>query len=142
MEPVTTALLLAVVGGVGGSAAQDAWASLRRLVQRPSRQDSVGASTDAVPGAAELDALEQRPADPQAEALAAVLRFRAVADAEFGRELAAWAESARRVHRVDGDTHIGISGGIQRGPVVQGRDFSGPLTFSTPPTDNRPDAGV
>lgn len=46
MEPVSAALLLALAGGVGGAAAQDVWAMLRRLVQRPFGQ-AVGTATPA-----------------------------------------------------------------------------------------------
>ncbi len=94
-------------------------------------------------GAAELAALEQAPGDERrAVALAQVLLARAGADAGFGQALAAWWQQASQV-QVSGDVTNTISGGIQHGPVLQGRDFTG-LTFGTPaapaPPASDPDA--
>ncbi len=40
-----------------------------------------------------------------------------------------------------GDVHNTISGGTVRGTVIQGRDFSGPLTFGTPPPPSPQEPG-
>lgn len=39
-----------------------------------------------------------------------------------------------------GDVHNTISGGTVRGTLIQGRDFSGPLTLGTPPPPSPPES--
>jgi hypothetical protein len=88
-------------------------------------------------GSAQLAALAQVPDDKdRAVALAEVLVARAAADNEFAQALAAWWEQARHVPATEDVTNT-ISGGIQHGPVLQGRDFTG-LTFTTTPPPPQP----
>lgn len=134
MDPVTIgAVLAAVAGGAGGALGSQVWARLSALVCRPYRRaHASGESTAGVPsGLAELAALEQSPADEQrALALAEVLVARADADSGFLEGLQAWWEQASQI-RIGRDVTNTVSGGIQYGPVLQGRDFSG-LTFGSP----------
>ncbi|MFJ4648180.1 hypothetical protein ACIP6Q_32270 [Streptomyces bobili] len=125
MDPISAALLTALAGGVGGEAAKQAWAWLRALVRRPAAADSAS-------GEAELDALEQAPADvDRAQALSTTLAQRAAADPEFRTELEQWHQQVQVSKTGTGDAHSEISGGTQHGPVLQGRDFTG-LTFGSP----------
>ncbi|GAA4028355.1 hypothetical protein [Streptomyces plumbiresistens] len=127
MDAISTELLTALAGGVGGEAAKQAWAWLRTLVRRPAATDSAIAS-----GEAELDALEQAPADvDRAQALSTSLAQRAAVDPEFRTELERWHQQVQVSKTGAGDVHSEISGGTQQGPVLQGRDFSG-LTFGNP----------
>jgi hypothetical protein len=90
-------------------------------------------------GNAELAALEQNPADEQrARALAEVLIARAGADVEFRQVLQNWWEQARMLHIGDENITNTVSGGTQRGPVLQGRDF-GDITFGATPVQGSPD---
>lgn len=78
-----------------------------------------------MPGAeASLVALEQNPGDARsATELARVLLARADLDRDFQHDLAAWWELARQV-QVSSNVSNSVSGGIQYGPVLQGRDFT------------------
>ncbi|GAA4028368.1 hypothetical protein [Streptomyces plumbiresistens] len=127
MDPISTALLTALAGGVGGEAAKQAWAWLKTLVRRPAATDSATAS-----GEAELVALEQAPADvDRAQALSTTLAQRAAADPEFRTELERWHQQVQVSKTGTGDAYNEIIGGNQHGPVLQGRDFTG-LTFGSP----------
>jgi hypothetical protein len=140
MDPVTLgAVLLAVITGASESLSGKLWDGVVTLVRRPFRH---GASTPS--GEAALAALEQAPADKQrAQALAEDLINRAGADADFKQALDSWWEQAKPVRESVGDVANTISGGVQHGPVFQGRDFSNlNLNFgttSTPPAP-RPDS--
>ncbi|MCX4806935.1 hypothetical protein OG594_35845 [Streptomyces sp. NBC_01214] len=129
MDPISTELLTALAGGVGGEAARQAWAWLRTLVGRPAAADSA-----IVSGEAELDALEQAPADvDRAQALSTTLAQRAAVDPDFRTGLERWYQQIEVSKTGDGDVHIEISGNPKfYGPVLQGRDFSG-VSFGSPP---------
>ena len=136
MDPVTiSALILAVASGAASEAGSKLWDALTALVHRPilSRHD---AGQQAIPesgGLAELAAVERAPADQDgALNLAKVLADRAEADVSFGAELRSWLAQASRVNAGAGSVSNTISGGIQHGPVLQGRDFTG-LTFNAGP---------
>ncbi|MFD4561033.1 hypothetical protein ACFWP5_43100 [Streptomyces sp. NPDC058469] len=49
----------------------------------------------------------------------------------FRTHLMQWQQQAQLLRTGDGDAINTVSGGDQRGPVVQGRDFSG-LNFNVP----------
>ena len=84
-------------------------------------------------GEEELAALQQAPSEEEkAVALGKVLLARAAADAEFRRALEAWWEQAGPIRANIGNVTNTISGGAQRGPVLQGRDFSN-LSFGAAP---------
>jgi hypothetical protein len=128
MDPVTLgAVLAAVAGGAGGALGSQAWNGLCALVRRHFRHGMASEAQGAASanGEAALAALEQHPGDAgPATELAGVLIARAGTDREFQRELAAWWEQARQV-RLGDDVSNTISGGVQYGPVLQGRDFTG-----------------
>jgi len=141
VDPVTIgAVLAAIAGGVGGALGAEAWTGICALVRRPFRHGTAPMPS----GEAELAALEQDPADQRrAVALAEVLVARAGADAGFEQALAAWWQQASQV-QVSGDVTNTVSGGIQYGPVLQGRDFTS-LTFTTsaaPPAPTEQDPGT
>lgn len=142
MNPLAIgAVLLAIVGGAGGALGGQLWAGVSALVRRPFRDHAATDSTAQARlpgGATELAALEQAPADrDRAIALAEVLVQRAGADAVFKLELEGWWERSAPIRTGGGNVSNMISGGIQQGPVIQGRDFTG-LTFnatlSVPPS--------
>jgi hypothetical protein len=125
MDPVTVGAVLATVaGGAGGAVGSQAWNTVCALIRRSFHRDQV---RDGSGAEASLAALTEAPGDMRrGTELARVLIARADMDDEFARELAAWWEQAREVRT--GDVSNVISGGMQYGPVVQGRDF-GSLTF-------------
>ncbi|MFE4699796.1 hypothetical protein ACFRIC_22250 [Streptomyces sp. NPDC056738] len=134
MDPITTAALAALAGGLGGEAGRHTWQGLITLVRRPfglaDAQVTPGDRTPQVSsGELEVAALEGDPADPmRAQALATALGVRAALDEEFRLLLDEWWQRAQ-VSSSGGDVHNSISGGTQNGPVLQGRDFSS-LTFN------------
>ncbi|GAA3140032.1 hypothetical protein GCM10017687_65810 [Streptomyces echinatus] len=134
MDPVSVGLLAALVGGVGGEAGRQAWASLTALVRRPFRGDgdAAGDAPQVSAGLDELARLEENPADPaRAQALSTALAVRAALDADFRRSLEAWHEQAKRAHTGGGTVHNEVKGGNQYGPVVMGQNFSN-LSFGSP----------
>ena len=145
VDPVTMgAVLVAVVTGVSEALGGQLWEGVISLVRRPFRGKQ---AADAAPvavgsGEAELVALQQSPGDRQkAVALAEVLLARAGADAGFGRALGDWWAQAEPVREKIGNVTNTVSGGVQHGPVLQGRDFTN-LTFGAtpaPPKDRGPD---
>jgi hypothetical protein len=139
VDPISVALLAALAGGAGGEMGRQAWAGLSSLVRRPflrAQGDSSGAPAVSS-GAAELARLEEDPDDPErAHALSTALAVRAVLDADFHTGLRQWHEQAKLVRTGEGEVHNTISGGVQHGPVLQGRDFSGisfPISLPPPP---------
>ena len=133
MDPVTMgAVLAAIAGGAGGALGSQAWNGFCALIRRQFRHGLADDDLKAgLPGGdRSLAALEQHPGDVRsATELAEALIRQAGTDGEFGRELAAWWEQARQVQLVDQVSNT-ISGGVQYGPVLQGRDFGG-LNFGS-----------
>jgi len=135
MDPITlAAVLVAVVTGASEALSGQLLTGLVSLVRRPWHGKTATADPAALPpGGAELKALQESPQDQQkAIALAQVLLARSQADGEFGRALEQWWERAEPVRASLGDVTSTISGGIQHGPVLQGRDFTN-LTFGASP---------
>ncbi|MFD5255507.1 hypothetical protein ACFWM5_22055 [Streptomyces bobili] len=134
MDPISAGLLVTMATGAAGEAGRQLWVALNHLVRgRPEE-----GSPAAVAGEAELVSLSQAPHDEErAQVLSAVLLRRAAQDAVFQAGLAQWQQQARMLSTGPGETQSTISGGTQRGPVLQGRDFSA-VTFNSPverPTD-------
>ena len=129
------ALLVALAGGAGGEIGRGAWAGLVRLVRSPFRRDGDGDGDGAVgvSGEAELARLAEEPEDEaRAQALSTALAVRAALDADFRAGLRAWQDDLPPLPDSGGGSVVNsVSGGVQYGPVVQGRDFSG-LTFHAP----------
>ncbi|MEU5342297.1 hypothetical protein AB0H18_15905 [Streptomyces sp. NPDC020766] len=133
MDPVSLGLLAALAGGAGGELGREAWAGLTALVRRPFRRgdDSTAPVPAVSSGEPELARLAQDPDDQSgAHALSTALAVRAALDSDFHTALVAWLRQAEAVRTEEGAVHNTISGGIQHGPVLQGRDFSG-LTFAS-----------
>jgi uncharacterized protein with von Willebrand factor type A (vWA) domain len=145
MDPVTVGVVLqAVATGVSEALGSQLWAGVVSLVRRSFRgKGASGAAPAAVTaGEAELHALQKSPGDRQkAVALAEVLLARAEIDAEFDQALRDWWAQAEPVREKVGNVTNTISGGTQYGPVLQGRDFTGPMTFGAAPAPPKdPDA--
>jgi hypothetical protein len=138
MDPVVIgAVLLAIVSGASEAIGTQLWAGVVALVGRPFRHHHAGAEVAmALPtGREELAALERAPTDERrAVALAEVLVARAGADAEFGRAMEGWWEQASPIRADCGGVANTITGGIQHGPVLMGRDFSNITFGAAPPT--------
>jgi hypothetical protein len=136
MDPVTIgAVLLAIVSGAGSQLGTQLWEGVVSLVRRPFGHKAA-ASGDAAAvmpaGESELAALRQAPGDQRkAVALAEALLARSDADDEFRRALERWWQQAEPIRASIGNATNTISGGIQHGPVLQGRDFSD-VSFGAP----------
>jgi hypothetical protein len=128
MDPIFDALALAVSGGVAGGVGEQLWLGLWALVRRPSRHQVSHDGQDLTAGVrTAAAALEAAPHDAgRARALVEALRERASHDADFSAELERWARSAAQ--QPSGGRNV-ISGGAFHGPVIQGRDFSGPISL-------------
>jgi hypothetical protein len=142
MDAITIgAVLLAVITGTSEALGGQLWAGLVSLVRRPLRRKAAAGSDAAVvSGEAELAALQQAPGDQQkAVALAERLLARAATDAEFDQALKGWWEQAEPVRTSIANTVTNtISGGIQRGPVLQGQNFSSITFGAAPPSPSPP----
>lgn len=145
VEPISVALLVALVTGAGNDVGRQAWAGLRGLVARPFHRGQGPTDTATVSsGEVELTRLEQAPTDPAraqaAQALSTALAARAAVDPVFSADLQGWHEQVRLVRTGDGDVHIEISGEPKfYGPVMNARDVYG-VSFVTPPPS--PGAGT
>lgn len=111
----------ALAGGAAGEIGRQAWLSLVGLVKKAFGRESAATS--------ELDRLAADPATPEnAERLAELLLTYAHDNPSFAADLRAWVTAMTR----DGVTNT-VTGNAQiHGPVVQGRDFTGPITFGSP----------
>ncbi len=144
MDPVSLAAVVgAVAGGVGEEAGRQVWANLSTLIRRPldrkAASDALSKAQPSAIGEDELAALDEAPGDPRlAQELANVLLSRAETDAVFRAALDEWWRQASDVVTHSGSTINLISGGIQDGHVIQGRDFTS-VTFGAGPTP--PSAG-
>ncbi|MFE7644752.1 hypothetical protein [Streptomyces phaeoluteigriseus] len=117
-----------MASGAAGEAGRQLWAALNHLVRGRPEEGSPAVAA----GEAELVSLSRAPDDEErARALSAILLRRAEQDAVFQAGLAQWQQQARTLGTGPGETHNTISGGTQRSPVLQGRDFSG-ITFNGP----------
>lgn len=132
MDPISAALLVAIATGAAGEAGKQLWTGLTGLVRTTDRAGEAAVASPSSPGQAELALLNEAPGDLQrAQALAAALAQRADEDGAFRSRLVQWHQQAQALRTGDGETANTISGGTQRGPVLQGRDFSG-INFNGP----------
>ncbi|MEU5611113.1 hypothetical protein ACI2L4_35545 [Streptomyces sparsogenes] len=144
MDPLTAGALIAAVNaavsGAGGEAGRRALDGLGALARRVLRRGATdpGADPAGDPGA-------DPAADPTADAepvtipyddperlrrLAELLVERARQDPELGRDLAAWLNRYGAPAEEHGTVHNSVSDGARiTGPVIQGRDFHGPISF-------------
>jgi hypothetical protein len=129
MDPVTTGALVAAVNaavsGAGGEAGRRALESLGALARRVWRRGDAEPAGEPEPVTIPYDDEERL------LRLADLLVERSRQEPEFGRDLAAWLrEFGEPGERESGAVHNSISGDARiTGPVVQGRDFHGPITF-------------
>ncbi|KAK1179564.1 hypothetical protein B7755_016280 [Streptomyces sp. NBS 14/10] len=138
MDPVTAGALIAavnaVVSGAGGEAgrrALEALGALSRRVLRRNPSDPAGGPGVDPAGDGEPVAIPYD--DPERlRRLAELLVERARQDPELGRDLAAWMSRYGTPAQEVGTVHNSISGDARiTGPVIQGRDFQGPISFGS-----------
>jgi hypothetical protein len=142
MDPIAAGALSTLASSVGTTLGQNAWAALGALVARrfrsrdgspePEQADQVTAGT----GEVEFRELATSPRDiDKADRLADVLTKRAESSEDFERELDTWWSHTAQVllSLPDNSTTNSISGTV-KGPAVQGRDFTGSISFG----DTRP----
>ncbi|MBL1118924.1 hypothetical protein JK364_42165 [Streptomyces sp. 110] len=135
MDPVTTGALVAAVnaavsgaGGEAGRRALDSFGALVRRVLRRGEGEPAG-EPDPEPGGPDPVAI---PYDDgvRLRQLADLVVERARQDPEFGRDLAAWMREHGEPAGEAGAVHNSIGGNARiTGPVIQGRDFQGPISF-------------
>ncbi|MFI1336755.1 hypothetical protein ACH4U7_42935 [Streptomyces sp. NPDC020845] len=150
MDPVTAGALIAavnaVVSGAGGEAGRRALEALGALSRRVLRRNPSDPAAD--PGADPAADPSGGPgADPAGDGepvaipyddperlrrLAELLVEQARQDPELGRDLAAWMSRYGTPAQEVGTVHNSISGDARiTGPVIQGRDFQGPISFGS-----------
>ncbi|MGP2435954.1 hypothetical protein [Streptomyces sp. JW3] len=137
MDSISAGLLVAVATGAAGEAGRQLWSALGSLVRRtPDPGEGPPDAPAPTTGEAELAALDEAPDDlTRAHRLSEALGQRALRDPEFRTALTQWQQQAQITRTGDGETSNTITGGVQHGPVLQGRDFSG-ITFNGPPDNN------
>ncbi|GAA1703743.1 hypothetical protein [Streptomyces yatensis] len=128
MDPVTAGALVtavnAAVSGAGGEAGRRALESFGTLVRRVVRRGEGEPAGEPEPVAIPYDDGERL------RQLAELLVERARQDPEFGRALASWMREHGPRGGEAGAVHNTVSGNARiTGPVVQGRDFHGPINF-------------
>ncbi|MER7794280.1 hypothetical protein [Streptomyces sp. NPDC097640] len=139
MDPLTAGALIAavnaVVSGAGGEAGRRALEGLSALSRRVLRRGAADPAADPAgdPGAdpaGDGEPVTIRYDDPeQLRRLAELLVERARQDPELSRDLAAWMS---RYGTPSGAVHNSVSGDARiTGPVIQGRDFHGPISFGS-----------
>ncbi len=133
MEPARLgAVLLAIANGACGQSGNQLWSEFSMLVRRSLSRRHAGGEAVALArsGEAALAAFEEAPADHRrAVALAHAMIARAMVDAGFRRRLEGWWEHASQLRIGGGQAINTVSGGVQLGPVLQGRDF-GDITIN------------
>jgi hypothetical protein len=125
-----TAAITAVAQGTASEAGKQAWNALTRLVHKAFGRHS--------PPSADLEVLEASPDQKhRIVELATVLASRAREQHSFADELATWLINTKGdVNRSEDKVTNTVSGYAQvQGPVVQGRDFTAPITFGAPPSE-------
>lgn len=121
VDPVFAASLASVVGGLLGGAGEAtgnaALAGLSHLLRK---------ATEHEPSSPEIERMIALPEPADSERISAYLAAAANSDPEFGEELRLWI-SQTQVQLDRSQTINEVSG--TAGPVVQGRDFHGPISF-------------
>lgn len=122
MDPISVGLLIAMATGAAGEAGRQLWSGLSSLVRRDPAITAEGPPT----GEAELSLFAENPQDEErAQSLIDALTVRAERDVDFRAALSQWHQQAQTLSTGSGETTNTISGGELKGPVLQGRDFSG-----------------
>ncbi|MER8159401.1 hypothetical protein [Streptomyces sp. NPDC094472] len=128
MDPVTAGALVtavnAAVSGAGGEAGRRALESFGTLVRRVLRRGEGEPAGEPEPMAIPYDDGERL------RQLADLLVERARQDPGFGRDLASWMREHGTPAGEAGAVRNTITGNARiTGPVIQGRDFHGPISF-------------
>jgi len=113
MDPISTSAVSAVISGLLKPATDEA---SKRLV------DAMRALARRIPGMKGEPSTEVEPT-----VLAGELVSAAEEDPELAHDLAVWIQEAQTV--IDAGTVSNSNTGQVDGPLIQGRDFSGPITF-------------
>ncbi|MDX3233244.1 hypothetical protein [Streptomyces sp. ME19-01-6] len=140
MDPVTAGALIAavnaVVSGAGGEAGRRALEGLGALSRRVLRRSPYDPAADPGADPAGDPAGDGGPVaipydDPERlRRLAELLVQQARQDPELGRDLAAWMSRYGTPAQEAGAVHNSIASDARiTGPVIQGRDFHGPISF-------------
>ncbi|MBF8192391.1 hypothetical protein ITP53_43280 [Nonomuraea sp. K274] len=130
MDETVVALVAAgitgLVTGATGEAGKAAWMSLTTMVKKAfGKKDEQQTALELVEAV--------RTDGRDVTELSEVLVERAGWDTQFASELSAWLENIKALPKSDGPTNV-VAGSAQvTGPLIQGRDFSGPISFGTPP---------
>lgn len=146
MDPLTAGALIAavnaVVSGAGGEAGRRALEGLsalsRRVLRRSGADPAADPATDPAGDPGADPAGDGEPVripydDPERlRRLAELLVERARQDPELTRDLAAWMSRYGTSAQGAGAVRNSISGDARiTGPVIQGRDFHGPISFGS-----------
>jgi hypothetical protein len=125
VDPASLAVVVAaLVNGAGGEAGKQAWKSLTRLVGKAFGSHST-----------EMAALEGAHAATDvrnyADQFAASLAARAHNDERFATDLRVWLTHTEKALAASSGSVTNIVGGQAQvhGALLQGRDFSGPISF-------------
>lgn len=115
-----------LVTGAAGEAGKQAWTGLTEIVRKAFGGDSEEKAA--------LDLLLATPENEQAvREVSGTIVDRARKDPVFASDLEAWLGEVREETRLDGPTNVIAGEATVHGPVFQGRDFSGPITFGAEP---------
>ncbi|MDT0546777.1 MULTISPECIES: hypothetical protein [Streptomyces] len=142
MDPLTAGALIAavnaVVSGAGGEAGRRALEGLSALSRRVLRRGAADPGADPAGDPGADPAGDGEPVtipydDPeQLRRLAELLVERARQDPELSRDLAAWMSRYGTPSGEADAVHNSVSGDARiTGPVIQGRDFYGPISFGS-----------
>ncbi|MEU0806359.1 hypothetical protein [Streptomyces sp. NPDC005970] len=142
MDPLTAGALIAavnaVVSGAGGEAGRRALEGLSALSRRVLRRGAADPGADPAGDPGADPAGDGEPVtipydDPeQLRRLAELLVERARQDPELSRDLAAWMSRYGTPSGEAGAVHNSVLGDARiTGPVIQGRDFHGPISFGS-----------
>ncbi|MFC4118301.1 hypothetical protein [Nonomuraea zeae] len=123
---LVSAAITSLVTGATGEVGKGAWTSLVAMVKK-----TLGKNGEEQPTLELVEAVRTEKRD--VIELSEVLVEQAGQDAEFASDLRAWLEDVKVLAKSDGPTNIVAGSARITGPVIQGRDFSGPISFGTPP---------
>ncbi|MEQ4719629.1 hypothetical protein [Nonomuraea sp. B19D2] len=123
---LVTAAITSLITGATGEAGKGAWTSLVAMVKK-----TFGKKGEQEPPLELVEAVKVE--DRDVIELSEILVERAGQDAEFASELSAWLKDVKVLAKSDGPTNVVAGNARITGPLIQGRDFSGPISFGAPP---------
>ncbi|MGN9786932.1 hypothetical protein ACTMTF_36300 [Nonomuraea sp. ZG12] len=125
---LVTAAITSIITGATGEAGKGAWTSLIAMVKKTFGKKGGQEAALELVGAVKME-------ERDVIELSEILVERAGQDPEFARELSAWLKDIEGPAKTDGPTNVVAGSARITGPVIQGRDFSGPISFGTPTQD-------